>query len=141
MIATRAAAGTANSATQQGGRIKNDKNVLGKDDFLQLLVTQLKNQDITGSDSGSNQEFIAQMAQFSSLEQMENLNKSFTLATQYQVINQSASLLGKTVEINDSETESGYTGVVTAIEFVDGAPVIVVNDNRVSLGDIVSIKQ
>ena len=47
---------------------------LGKDAFLQLLITQLQNQDPTNP--MDDREFIAQMAQFSSLEQMQNMTKA-----------------------------------------------------------------
>lgn len=56
--------------TSRVSEVKNEE--LGKDAFLQLLVTQLRYQDpLSPMDNG---EFIAQMAQFSALEQMQNMN-------------------------------------------------------------------
>ena len=52
-----------------------DKSGMGKDAFLQLLVNQLRNQDPLNP--VNDKEFLAQMAQFSTLEQMQNLNQSF----------------------------------------------------------------
>ena len=51
-------------------------STLGKEDFLNLLVTQLRYQNPL--DPMDNTEFVAQLAQFSSLEQMSNLNTAFT---------------------------------------------------------------
>ena len=53
---------------------KTDNGALGKDAFLQILITQLQNQDPTSP--MDDKEFIAQMAQFSSLEQMQNMTKA-----------------------------------------------------------------
>ena len=51
-----------------------DNSSLGKDAFLQILITQLQNQDPTSP--MDDKEFISQMAQFSSLEQMQNMTKA-----------------------------------------------------------------
>ena len=57
------------------GNIANTDNNLGKDAFLNLLVTQLQYQDPL--EPASDTEYIAQMAQFSTLEQLQNLNNGF----------------------------------------------------------------
>ena len=53
---------------------ESDKTTMGKNDFLKLLVAQLENQDPMNPEDAT--EFTSQLAQFSSLEQMENANKS-----------------------------------------------------------------
>ncbi len=78
------------------------KRTLDKDDFLKLLVTQLSHQDPT--QPMEDREFIAQMAQFTALEQITNLNKEFASVVRLMAANQAIGLLGKTVEIADGET-------------------------------------
>ena len=91
----------------------NSNSVLGKDDFLQLLITQLKNQDPLNPTDGT--EFASQLAQFSSLEQLTNLNDAIqqNMNNSYyltQSINNSlaSNLVGKNVTVlSDSITNSG----------------------------------
>ncbi len=80
------------------------KQTLDKDDFLKLLVTQLSHQDPT--QPMEDREFIAQMAQFTALEQITNLNKEFSSVARLIATSQAIGLLGKTVEIADGDSLS-----------------------------------
>lgn len=96
------------NAPADGRKVSNQ---LGKDDFLKLLITQLSNQDPTNPMEDT--EFISQMAQFSSLEQMTNMSNSFTKMASFLNSQEAASTIGKTVELNIGET--------TTVGVVDGA--------------------
>lgn len=107
---------------------------LGKDDFLKLLITQLTNQDPTSPMEDT--QFISQMAQFSSLEQMTNMNESFNKMVGVINSSQATTTLGKTVEldIGDSTTQ----GVVEATSF--GAnPQVMVNGMYYDMAKIKAI--
>jgi flagellar basal-body rod modification protein FlgD len=77
--ATQASGGTQTSAGAADSSSR--ANSLGSDAFLKLLVTQLQNQDPTSPQS--NTEFIAQLATFSSLEQLTSINKAVTSMAQF----------------------------------------------------------
>lgn len=111
---------------------KNDS--LGKDEFLQLLVTQLKYQDpLKPMDD---KEFIGQMAQFSSLEQMQNLNNSF-------ITNKAMALMGKYVEgtIEEDGEATAISGYVESIRVAGSSAYAVVDGKDVPLDSIYEIKE
>jgi flagellar basal-body rod modification protein FlgD len=95
---------------------------LGRDDFLKLLITQLSYQNPTAP--MEDKEFIAQMAQFSSLEQMTNMAGDFSKLTQMLMAGEATSALGKSVEITDGERV--IQGKVNAVNR-GGLPQILVN--------------
>ncbi len=100
----------------------NEKSVLGQDDFLKILITQLQNQD--PMQPMQDRDFIAQMATFSSLEQMTNMSKSMN-EMRGMMLGQATSYVGKEIiyEVNVYDQANGYflgtenySGLVTAIE-------------------------
>lgn len=136
---------------------KNDD--LGKDAFLQLLVTQLKNQDpLAPQDNG---EYIAELAQFSSLEQMtnvvsklEDLGKIVDNIDSSVLIGQLSGMIGKgvdwveTVEEADADGnpishQEAKSGVVAGVTIVEGNPSVSVDVNgqkyRVDISNIAQV--
>ncbi len=84
---------------------------LGKDDFIKILITQLTHQDPTSPMEDN--EFIAQMAQFSSLEQMTNMAKDFSRLAGLLASGDATNALGKTVTIEVGDNI--VTGTVQAV--------------------------
>jgi flagellar basal-body rod modification protein FlgD len=95
----------------------NASDILGKDDFLTLLITQLQNQDpLNPTDST---EYTAQLAQFSSLEQLSNINANIEYLQLYQEsINnaQAVSFIGKEITALGDAVQVGE-GVADSCEF------------------------
>lgn len=118
------------------------EDILGKDDFLKLLVTQLANQDPL--DPVADQEFIAQLAQFSALEQMQNVSKGIEELAELQFwlggMGQAASLVGRTVVVTDPETGEPREGVVEAARVTDGVPVVVIQGVEYALWEVTEVQ-
>lgn len=115
---------------------KKINQVLGKDDFLKILITQLTNQDPTKP--LEDKEFIAQMAQFSSLEQMNNMAKNLEKLSGVLNASQAISLLGKHVEVA-SQTDV-VSGRVEAV--INGIyPQVLVNGSYYDFDQIRAIKE
>lgn len=103
------------------------KKVLDKNDFLNLLIAQLKNQDPL--EPQSNEEFIATMAQFSSLEAMSSIDST----TQYS---KAMDMVGKTVTIQEDNGDS-VTGTVEKVSTdEDGKVYVYVGGEAYSLSDV-----
>ena len=85
---------------------RKPKQELGKDDFLQLLVAQLTHQDPTSPMEDT--QFVAQMAQFTSLEQLTNMNQSFGVLNRLIGDSSAVNVVGKQVDIEQNgSTVSG----------------------------------
>ncbi|TMV52035.1 flagellar hook capping protein [Paenibacillus mesophilus] len=118
---------------------KTGSNNMGKDEFLKILVTQLSNQDPT--QPLQDKEFIAQMATFTSVEQLTNMAGEMKLLR--QSIGFSSGLIGKTIgwtqKDSNSEPET-LSGVVESIKIKESKQYAVVGDKEVPIDQITEIK-
>lgn len=112
-------------------------NSLNLEDFLRVLTTQLTYQDpLKPLD---NQEFMAQLAQFTSLEQTQQLNRKIEVLIGNQSALQSVGLIGRTVDIQASG--GNLTGTVRSISFSGDVPVLSVLTSSGATIDSVSLSQ
>ena len=106
---------------------------LGKDDFLQLLVAQMKYQD--PMEPTSNTEYIQQYATYSELEQMMNMSETMDLQ-------RASSLVGQTVYVEfttEAGTEKSVEGVVDYVYYESGTPFVSINGELYKAEDVVSV--
>ena len=109
---------------------------LGQDQFMQLLTTQLRNQDPL--EPVNQQDFLGQLAQFSQLQGIENLNTNFAESLKFQQLSQGGALVGSRVEYTNAQGES-KTGVVDSARVLNGALHFQIGDDTVSLGDLAGV--
>lgn len=123
---------TSSAGESTSSTSKNKGSTLDKESFLQLLVAQMQNQDPLNPSTDT--EYVAQLAQFSSLEQLQNLNSSFSDT-------QAFSLIGKTVLVQDDAETSGMTeGIVEYVTKSGSKTYISVNGTKYSIDDLISVE-
>ncbi|QQZ07944.1 flagellar hook assembly protein FlgD [Heyndrickxia vini] len=125
------------SSTQNTKR-KTGSDILGKDDFLKILMVQLQNQDPLNP--MQDKDFIAQMATFSSLEQMTNMSKSMETFVEMQQQNQLITytqFVGKEITwhkiVEDKNSEDGTKilqgkGIIKGVRFVENSVKFILDD-------------
>jgi flagellar basal-body rod modification protein FlgD len=121
-----ASASSSSSATSQ----------VSQNEFLQLMVTQLKSQDPL--DPTDNGQMLAQLAQFSTLSGMEQLNTSFSDMLTLQEITQGTGLIGKTVSYTNT-AGNATTGTVDSVGITNGAMALQIGKDSVSLSQITGV--
>jgi flagellar basal-body rod modification protein FlgD len=99
-------------------------NGLGKDTFMKLLVAQMSQQN--PMEPTDDKEMIAQMTQFSMLEQLTNLATSSAASASAGTVSQAISTLGHSVDYVDADG-AAQTGTVEQVSFVDGLPVLTIS--------------
>ena len=117
---------------------------LGKDSFMRLLVNQLKNQDPLAP--AQNEEMLAQLAQFSSLEQMTELNDNIVGLAVLQQSNalmsqltSSSALIGQNVRYSDPATGEARWGSVASVKIEEGLAVLNIGGENVPLANVLEV--
>lgn len=130
-------------STSTVGAVASNSTNIGTQDFLRILTTQLSYQDpLKPLD---NQQFIAQMAQFTSLDQTRQLNDRIGQLLSTQSSLQSVGLIGRTVDFTDSNNAQ-QTGTVTQLGYQGTTPVLTLTTSTnqvfsgISLSKIISVR-
>lgn len=106
---------------------------LGMDDFMSLLATQLSNQDVMNPMQDT--DFIAQMAQFTSLEAMQTM-------TEISYAQYGASMIGKPVSVAAHDEMGNYVedkGVVSSVKFAGGECLLEVNGKEYTISSVMEV--
>ncbi len=121
-------------ASQENHRVPERE--LGKNAFFQILAAQLQFQDPLSG--GDNTQYIAQLAQFSSLEQMQNLNSSIQAMMQFQHAQYGSQLIGKNVKLIHGDEI--IEGIVDRVRLTNGEISILIGDQAYQLNQILEIE-
>lgn len=130
-------------ATQGGDTSATDQFGLGFESLLQIVLTQLTYQDPL--EPMDNFEFVSQLAQFSQIQQTQEMSDNLEVLVRAQSTGQAANLLGRTVDVAAGSGQ--ITGEVTAVAFQDGAPSLTIETSAgatisgLPLGNVTQIRE
>lgn len=106
---------------------------LDRNAFLKLLITQIQMQDPL--EPMPAHDYIAQLAEFSTVEQLQSANLQLFILYQAQAVSQALLLIGHNISTGDD----GISGMVDAVVFTDGQPKLIVGGQEVDPGDVIQV--
>jgi flagellar basal-body rod modification protein FlgD len=115
---------------------RTPKQTLDSEAFMQLLVTQLRNQD-PSSPMDTNQ-MISQTTQLAVMEKLTNMDTTSQEAFALQMRQAAAALVGHTVSYLDKNGDT-KTGVATSVSYAGSVPVVTVGDQKINLDAILGV--
>jgi flagellar basal-body rod modification protein FlgD len=110
---------------------------LSQTDFLNLLTKQMQYQDPMNPMSAT--DFAAQLAQFSSLQGVQQLNTNFNQLLMLQQVSQGANLIGKTVTFAANGKALPSSGVVSSVNIANGSVQLKVGNQSIAMSQVTSI--
>jgi flagellar basal-body rod modification protein FlgD len=121
-----------------GAAPEHPGQVLGKNDFLKLMVAQLQAQNPLEPSNGT--EYISELAQFSQLEQTTNIAQTSSQSAAAQQVAQAVQLIGHTVSYRDPSTGATLEGLVQSVEITSsGASLTVAGATGVEPSSITGV--
>ena len=124
------------SGTQ--GITQGPEKEMGKEDFLKLLVAQMKNQDPLNPTS--NEDTVMQLAQFSSIEQSQNMNSNLEKFIKNDTVGMAGSMIGQEIEAVDPDSGVITKGVVSQVNVDAKGTKLVVGNTKVALENLITLK-
>ncbi len=112
-------------------------STVSKDEFLKLFVAQLKNQ--SPMDPMKGHEFIAQLAQFSSLEQLTTLNASFADTMKFQQLTGGSEFIGKKATFVDTVVGGTSEGVIQGAMILGESISVVIGNKEIPIANVTGI--
>ena len=112
-------------------------SAVNKDEFLKLFVAQLKHQ--SPLDPLKGHEFIAQLAQFSSVEQLTNLNTSFANEFKFQQLLGGGDLIGRNATYVDTTLGGVGQGIIQGSKITDGTTSVIIDNKEIPISNITGI--
>jgi flagellar basal-body rod modification protein FlgD len=128
------AASTTSAST--GTKSTGDTSGNSSDDFMALLLAQLRNQN--PFESMDNQSMMNQLTQLNSLQELKNIDTGLANLSKSNQLTEAASLIGKTVEVGVGNNKT-ISGVVTGVSLVKGQVMIWLDKQTVPLENLITI--
>ena len=136
--AVPAATSSGTTSTSNSSSTSSSLGGLSATDFINLMVSELQNQDPLNPDSADS--LLNQTAALSQMEGINQLNTSITQLLSGQQLAQTANLIGKEVTYQDTNSNSTQSGTVSGVSLVNGQTELTVGSNQVPLSQVQSIQ-
>jgi flagellar basal-body rod modification protein FlgD len=128
MSFTTQSTGTTGTTTATTAATSAQKSLpINQNQFLQMLMAELKNQNPMNPNSNDPMQFVTELAQFTSVEQQTYTAESTQTMAAGQNNATAIALIGHTVDYTDPATQATATGVVQAVDFTANGPTLTIN--------------
>lgn len=124
-----------------GSSIGNSKSLtLNTNEFLNLMMDELQNQDPLNPSSSDPTQYLTQLAQMTSVEQQTNTAQNTQTTAQAQSVSQAIGLIGDSVTYLDQSSGNKLTGTVSSVQITSSGPTLTVNGAAgVTLGSVLNV--